>query len=98
MEEILKALGPWPTVQGIAIGIIVAAVGVWAMRRGMQDSRKHEPSVEDIRAKWELQKAMGHICANSFEVVELLKRSNDLAEQMLAALNRFNDHSWNKRQ
>jgi hypothetical protein len=98
MEEILKALGPWPTVQGIAIGIIVAAVGVWAMRRGMQDSRKGEPNVEDIKAKWELQKAIGHIHENSFEIVECLKRSNDLAEQILAALNRVNDTRWNKRQ
>ena len=98
MDEILKALGPWPTVQGIAIGIIVAAVGVWAMRRGMQDSRKSEPDVEDIKARWELQKAMGHIHENSFEMVKCLERSNELAEQILAALNRFNDNRWNKRQ
>lgn len=98
MEELLKALGPWPTVQGIAIGIIVAAVGIWAMRRGVQDSRKREPSVEDIKAKWELQKAIGHIHENSFEMVEHLKRSNDLQEQLLAAINRFNDNRWNKKQ
>ncbi|MBR0855680.1 hypothetical protein [Bradyrhizobium liaoningense] len=40
MEELLKALGPWPMVQGIVIGLLVAAAGFWAIRRGMQDSAR----------------------------------------------------------
>jgi hypothetical protein len=105
MEEVLKALGPWPTVQGIAIGIVVAAVGIWAMRRGMQDSKKSEPNVEDIKARWELQKWMAHIHENSFDIVKLLEksnelseRSNELLEQTIAAINRVFDTRWNTRQ
>lgn len=97
MDELLKALGPWPTVQGIAIGIIVAGVGLWAMRRGLQGSNK-DPHLEDVKAKWQLYDQIRHIHENSFDMVKLLERSNDLAEQMLAAINRFNDTRWNKRQ
>jgi hypothetical protein len=97
MKELLEALGPWPTVQGIAIGIIVAGVGIWAMRRGMLDKSKDLP-LEDVKAKWELYTQIRHIHENSFAMVEQLKRSNDLAEQQLAAVNRANDMRWNKNQ
>ncbi len=105
MEEALKALAPWPTAQGILIGIIIAGIGVWVMRRGLQDYRKNEPDVEDIKAKWELQKAMAHIHENSFAIVKLLEKSNELAERsnehaeaILAALNRVFDTRWNRKQ
>jgi len=98
MEELLKALAPWPVMQGIAIGIIVAAIGAWAVRRGLQDSKKNETSIEDIKSKWEMHKAIGHIHENSFEIVKLLERANELGEQQLAALNRMNDLRWNAKQ
>ncbi|MCK1503140.1 MULTISPECIES: hypothetical protein [unclassified Bradyrhizobium] len=40
MEELLKALGPWPVAQGIVIGLLVAAAGFWAIRRGLQDNQR----------------------------------------------------------
>lgn len=99
MEELLKALGPWPLVQGIVIGIIVAAIGAWAIRRGLQDfSKKTEPSIEDIKSRWEFNKAIEHMHENSFEIVDLLKRGNELAEQNLAATNRLFDTRWNAKQ
>ncbi|BAL76019.1 hypothetical protein [Bradyrhizobium cosmicum] len=45
MEELLKALGPWPVAQGVVIGLIVAAAGFWAIRRGLQDS--HRDKIDD---------------------------------------------------
>lgn len=98
MDEILKALAPWPMLQGIMLGLLVAAGGAWAMKRGFQDSKKTEPSVEDLQARWEMQKALAHIHENSFVIVDLLKKQNDLAERMLAALNRIGDNLFNIRQ
>lgn len=98
MEEILKALGPWPVFQGVVIGLMVAAAGAWAIRRGLQDAKKEEPAVEDLKARWELQKAIGHIHENSFDMVKLLERHNELLELVLAAINRLADSRWNSKQ
>lgn len=97
MDELLKALTPWPTVQGIAIGIIVAGVGIWAMKKGLQDKSRAE-TIEDAKAKWELFERIRHMHENSFAIVKLLERSNDLNEDILAAINRSNDMRWNKQQ
>ena len=97
MKELIEALGPWPTLQGIAIGMIVAGIGVWAILRGLQ-GRGREAPLEDAKQRWEEHKWMEHIHENSFEVVKQLERANDLTEQMLAAMNRFNDSRWNIRQ
>lgn len=98
MDELIKALGPWPLLQGIALGTIVAATGAWAIRKGLQSSRKSDVPIEDMRAEWAAYEQLRHIHENSFEIVECLKRSNDLAAQILAALNRFNDMRWNLKQ
>lgn len=98
MEELLKALGPWPLVQGIVIGLIVAAIGTWAIRRGWLDSKKNEPSIEDIKSRWELHRSIGHLDKNSFEIVRLLERSNELTDQLLMAINRLADNRWNAKQ
>jgi len=97
MDEVLKGLGPWPTAQGIAIGLIIAGIGFYAMRLGLQNKNRDAP-IEDVKAKWELYAQIRHIHENSFDIVKLLERSNDLAEQSLAAMNRFNDTRWNKKQ
>ncbi|MBR0687364.1 hypothetical protein JQ594_15640 [Bradyrhizobium manausense] len=47
MEEILKTLAPWPLAQGIIIGFLIAAGGIWAMRRGLQDNNKHSDADGD---------------------------------------------------
>lgn len=99
MEEALKALGPWPMAQGIAIGLIIAALGGWAFQRGLRDrNRDREPSLEEAKAKWELYGQIRHIHQNSFEMVKHAEKSNELLAGVLAALNRFNDNRWNKTQ
>lgn len=97
MKELIEALGPWPTLQGIVIGMIVAGAGVWAILRGLQ-GRGREPQLEEAKARWEVHNWLRHIHDNSFQIVDLLERQNDLATQLLAAINRFNDHRWNGRQ
>jgi hypothetical protein len=91
MEEFLKALAPWPLAQGIAIGLIIAAIGVWAIRKGLQDKRDREPAIETMKAEWAMREQLRHIHENSFEMVEHLKT-------IAAAMNRIADDRWNKRQ
>lgn len=103
MEEVLKALGPWPLAQGIVIGLLVAAAGIWAMRRGMQESRRRENAdgaaqlvkidrtEEERRLDWKFVEQMERIDKNAAEVPMLL-------EKILEAVNRFNDTRWNKGQ
>jgi hypothetical protein len=47
MEEVLKVLSPWPMAQGVLIGLIIAAGGFWAMRRGLQDNHKRDAETPD---------------------------------------------------
>lgn len=98
MKEVLEALAPWPVIQGIAIGLVIAGLGVWALLRGMQDQKKDEPAVEDLKARWEMQKAIAHIHENSFKILACLEQQNDIGERLLAALNRLADQRWNREQ
>ena len=103
LDELSKALGPWPLLQ-MFFGLSVLIAGIYAIVRGAR-GKPENTSVEDIKARWELQKAMGHLHDNSFDIVKLLEkanehgeRSNELAEHILAALNRINDMRWNRKQ
>lgn len=98
MGELLNALTPYPMALGIAIGLIIAAIGVWAMRKGMQERSAKETPIEDVKARWETHARIGHMHENSFEIVKLLEKANDIAEAQLAALNRLFDTRWNKHQ
>ncbi len=103
MEELFKALNPWPQAQGIVIGLAIAGVAFWAVRRGLQDGRKRDAAVvpvqpvklehtdEEKRLHWIAHEQLENIEKNSFKMVDLLKT---IAE----AVNRFNDTRWNKRQ
>ena len=99
MEELLKALGPWPTLQGLALGLVIAAIAGWAIRRGMQDSRRRdEPDIEEeIRQR----EAYGHLKDLAEGISELIDLSRKLNENIVAhhaALNRILDTRWNRHQ
>jgi len=109
MEEVLKALGPWPLAQGIIIGFLIAAGGIWAMRRGLQDNRKRaeiegpltvriEHTDEEKRWKWEAYKQLGHLEKNSFEMVKHAEDSVELLREILKGINRLADMHFNSRQ
>jgi hypothetical protein len=49
MDELLKALGPWPVAQGIVIGLLVAAAGFWAIRKGLQDNQRPRDDDGEVR-------------------------------------------------
>lgn len=96
LEELTKALGPWPLLQ-LFLGLSVLAAGVWAIVRG-QRGRSEVASFEEKRAEWAAYEQLSHVEENSFRFVKLLEKSNDLAEAQLAALNRLFDSRWNKHQ
>jgi hypothetical protein len=98
MEELLKALGPWPTVQGIAIGIIVAGVGIWAMRRGLQDKSRGDPPLEEKRQEWLAYKQLENIEQNSWKIAAALERQVEILTHLHETLNRIFDARWNRRQ
>jgi ABC-type nickel/cobalt efflux system permease component RcnA len=110
MEEVVKALGPWPLIQGMALGMIVAAIGFWAMWRGTQESRRRartsdeaqtiriDLTDEELRMRWDAHKHLDHIHENSFAMVKHLEKLVELNLTVIAALNRVADSRWNKGQ
>jgi hypothetical protein len=99
MKELIEALGPWPTVQGIVIGMAIAGAGVWAILKGMRgDDEKDQLGIEEMRAKWKFFDQFDHVHGNSFEILTELKKQNELSTRILEVLNRLADHRWNSRQ
>lgn len=103
MDELLKALTPYPMVQGIAFGLIIAGIGAWAVKRGLQDSQKRdhadlttqgvhiELTDAEKRLQWTAYEQLQNIESNSFASVKLL-------EKIAEALNRIADGRWNIKQ
>lgn len=101
MEELIKALGPWPMIQGLVLGMIVMAVGFWAIKRGLQDNKKpriEEESLEEIRARWAAYLQLEHLEDNSFKQIELLGKLVEGQLRLHEVLNRIADTRWNRHQ
>lgn len=109
MKEAIEALAPWPVIQGIVIGLIIAGIGIWAMVRGMREGTSAGPPTltqvvrveltdEEKRREWEAFRDIDHLSKNSFEIVRLLEQMVEQQRGILEAVNRFNDNRWNVRQ
>ena len=96
LDELTKALGPWPLLQ-LLFGLSILAAGIWAIVRGAR-GKSEVVSIDDKRAEWAAYEQLRNIEDNSFKTVDLLKRANDIGEQQLAAFNRLFDTRWNKQQ
>jgi hypothetical protein len=97
MKELLDLLGPWPMLQGIVLGIVVATAAGMAARRGMKAGSEAK-DLEEIKAKWKLYEQIDHIHENSFALVKLQEHANEIGRQIVAALNRLADARWNGQQ
>lgn len=105
MDKLLEALTPWPTIQGFAIGLIVAALGVWAMRRGLQESRRRETASGEAlavrleladserEAQWKAHQHLDHIHQNSFKIVQLLEKLVESQQASKATLEMIRNES-----
>lgn len=98
MDELLKALGPWPMVQGIAIGLIVGGLGFYAMRLGLRDRRSGEPSLDALKAQWAAYEHLDNIHQNSFAIVKNMEKLVEAQLLTMAAINRLSDSRWNRLQ
>lgn len=101
MDKLIEALAPWPQLQGIAIGLVICAIGYWAIRKGREDKKSSESesrSIEDLKAQWEAYTHIDHIHENSFATVKHLERIVEIQLMILAATNRVADTRFNQHQ
>ena len=89
MDEVAKALGPWPILQ-MVFGLLVLGLGVWSIIRGIR-GKEEKSSLEDRRAEWEAYKQLENIEQNTFKIVSA-------QEKIVSAVNRLVDVIWNNRQ
>jgi hypothetical protein len=88
MDEVTKALGPWPILQ-MVFGVVVLGLGVWSIMRGIK-GKEDKSSDDDKRATWEAYNQLGNIEENTFKIVKA-------QEQIALAVNRLVDVVWNNR-
>lgn len=88
MDEVTKALGPWPILQ-MVFGIVVLGLGVWSIVRGLR-GKEEKHSDDDRRAEWEAYNQLSHIEENTFKIVAA-------QEKIVEAVNRLVDVIWNNR-
>ncbi|WP_407146220.1 hypothetical protein [Bradyrhizobium sp. ORS 86] len=110
MKDLVEALAPWPVVQGIVIGLLVAGAAFWAMRRGLQDRNRHEAGAdepqpvrlvftdEEKRLEWGAYQQLENIEQNTFKMALTLEQLLEATRRQTEAMNRHNDIMWNAQQ
>lgn len=89
MDEISRALGPWPILQMI-FGVVILGLGVYSIIRGVKG--KETPiQLEDRRAEWLAYEHLKNIEENSFKMVDLLRKHNEDLERFISVM-------WNRGQ
>lgn len=73
MEETLRALGPYPFLQ-LMFGMVILGLGIWSIIKGLQ--AKESP--EEQRAQWEARQQLENLESNSWKIVALLEKHNEL--------------------
>lgn len=88
LDELTKALGPWPILQ-LVLGIAVLGAGIWAVMRGTQGRDNDKDT--DKRAEWAAYEQLRNIEENTFRIVAS-------QEKMVETVNRLTSILWNQRQ
>lgn len=97
LDELMKALGPWPILQ-VILGMLAFGAGVWAIIRGFNSSRKETGmALEDKRAEWAAYEQLKNISENSFKMVELMAKLVDGQAQMRDSVNALITAMWRQR-
>lgn len=91
LEEISKALAPWPLLQ-YTFTVILVIGGIYAIMRGLNKGREtpQQDSYEDKKSEWAAYKQLEHIEENTFRLVVL-------QEKTIEAINHLTDAIWNGR-
>lgn len=97
LDELMKALGPWPILQ-VILGLMAFGAGVWAVIRGLNSSKRDTGmALEDKRAEWAAYEQLKNISENSFKMVELQAKIVDGQAQMRDAINALITALWRQR-
>ena len=93
MEEITKALGPWPLLQFV-FGVVVLGLGIWSIMRGLR-GKEEKPfqSLEDKRAEWAVMEQIKNIEENSFKLVDGQRQLTDAINRLTSVL--YNRQGFN---
>lgn len=90
LDELTKALGPWPILQ-LVLGIAVLGAGIWAIVRGIRSDDKDKNDIADRRAEWSAYEQLKNIELNTFKIVAS-------QEKMVETVNRLASVMWNRGQ
>jgi hypothetical protein len=85
MEGALTALGPYPFLQ-LIFGVAILGLGVWSIIKGLNAKG---PTQEDQRADWAAREQLKNLEENSWKLVHLLEKQNELLGRLAAVL--YND-------
>lgn len=86
MDEVTKALGPWPILQ-MVFGLVVLGLGIWSIIRGIR-GKEDKDSDEDKRAEWKAYNQLSNIEQNTFRIAAA-------QEKIVESVNRLVDVIWN---
>ena len=86
MKDLIDALGPWPALQGIIIGLMVAGVGIWALRKGFLADPESAKDKDDGRDQWEAYRQLSNIEQNSWHIRTALEKLAETAKDVEAAI------------
>lgn len=85
LDELTKALGPWPILQ-LVLGIAVLGAGIYAIVRGNKGDDN-----SDKKAQWAAYEQLRNIEENTFLIVKT-------QEKMVEVVNRLATVIWNRGQ
>lgn len=96
MEEVAKALGPWPILQMI-FGLVILGLGVWSIMRGLK-GKEENMRLEDRRQEWAAFEQLKNIEENTFKMIEHQKTVIDTQRAIVQAVNQLTSVLWNREQ
>lgn len=95
MDEIIKALGPFPALQ-VVFGAIVLGLGVYSVIRGLYG--KEGAKIEDQRSRWEAYGQLERIDRTAEQLLQEMRTNNELTKQLIDTVNRWGAFFFNKTQ
>lgn len=100
MDEITKALGPWPVLQ-FAFGALILLGGAWVVLKGVHNSKHGDNSpanMDDQRERWEAYNRLENIEDCCFKIVEQQRTMIGAIQSLDASFRQLTAALWNRAQ
>ena len=110
MDDLTKALGPWPVLQ-FTLGAIIFLMSAYMVFRGVMGAKNNPPpmmpagSTEEERARWRVYEAIENMEEQIFKIaeqqrveIELLRQVVNVLSQTNETFRRLHDALWNRSQ